>query len=96
MASARLAMFLARSPMRSTSPEMRIAEIVSQVHGERLPPAIMRIACSSTSLCSTSRRASAAITLWARGVSRRTSDVMLSASIFSAMPPISEIWRRRS
>ena len=69
---ARLPMFLARSPIRSRSPEMRIAEIVSRrsmATGWRR--AIIRIARSSTSRCSTSSRVSAAMTLWASGVSRR-------------------------
>ena len=76
--------------MRSTSPETRIAEIVSRrsmASGWRR--AMVRIACSSTSRWSTSRRASAAITACASGVSRRTSAAIESMSIFSAMPPIS-------
>ncbi len=62
----RLAMFLARSPTRSRSPATRIAPMISRrstAIGWRR--AMVRIACSSISRCSASRRGSVATTCWA-------------------------------
>src|SRR5829696_7970143 len=95
-ASTRFAVFLDRSPARSRSPAMRIAEMISRrSNASGWRRAIVRIAPSSISRWSASSRGSAVITIWASAASSRTSAVVASVSIFSAIPPISAIPLRR-
>ena len=94
--STRLAMFLARSPIRSRSLAMRIAATISRrstAIGWRR--AMIRTACSSISRCSASivacrRRSRAA----ARSTSRLIKRVDARRDLLSASPPISAILPR--
>src|SRR5262245_38274468 len=93
-ATTRLAMFLARSPMRSRSLANRKAATISRrsiAMGWRR--AMVRIAFSSMSRCNWSVVRSAVMTRCARSVSRLASASTASAISFSARPPISATLR---
>src|SRR5450830_86892 len=93
----RLAMFLARSPMRSRSLARRKAPTISRKStaiGWRR--AMVSTAFSSISCCSLSILASAAVIRCASVLSRLVSASTESATCFSARPPISATMRARS
>src|SRR5215467_2532814 len=93
----RLAIFFARSPIRSRSLASRRAPTTSRrstAMGWRL--AIMSTALSSISRCKASIFASADDTRCASAVSRFASASTESATCFSARPPISATMRERS
>src|SRR5262249_35816290 len=96
-ASTRLAMFLARSPMRSRSFDTRNEPTMSRrstAIGWRR--AMVRIAFSSIARCRLSTDGSSAITFCASSTSRRPSAITESAISFSARPPISATMRESS
>src|SRR5215472_17080193 len=97
MAATRLPMFLARSPIRSRSLEIRSAATMSRKStaiGWRR--AMVKTDLSSISRCSASIFGSSEITRWASAKSRLTSASTESPICFSAIPPISATMRVRS
>src|SRR5262249_22256402 len=96
-ASTRLAMFLARSPIRSRSFDTRKEPTMSRrstAMGWRR--AMVRMAFSSIVRCRLSTDGSSAITFCASSTSRRASAMTESAISFSARPPISATMRESS
>src|SRR5437016_2259686 len=93
-ATTRLAMFLARSPIRSRSLETRSEPTMSRrstAIGWRR--AMVRMTFSSISRCKASIEGSSALTRLASSTSRLASAITASAICFSASPPISATMR---